>query len=221
MVQQSNTNGNRGRFSMGTGGSIALAGGGVVTPFSMAASTAAWQRKESQQAMKDSLNKAKALEKEKEAAQEKKAEEEVAAAAATNVANARGMADIDGMDLEEVFLDLDKALLANGGKEGEEDKTGEDNLLAGVVHVLDKTTPVKKRSRNTEEEQRKSHATGALKPPLLWQSSVVPHNYGYPRVIMESSARLDHEDEAAQFIGLVGMLLTNGRWLITSSLLTQ
>ncbi len=152
MVQQSNTNGNRGGFLMGTGGGNALAGGGVVTPFLMAASAAARQRKELQQAMKDSLNKAKAFEKEKETARKKKAQEEAAAAAATNAAKASGTADIDGMDLEEVSLDLDGALLANGGKEGEEDETGEDNLLAGVVRVLDKTTPVKKRSRNTEEE---------------------------------------------------------------------
>ncbi len=136
---------------MGTGGSIAPAGGGVVMPFSMAASAAARQRKESQQAMKDSLNKAKALEKEKEAAQKKKAEEEAAAAAATDAAKACGTVDINGMDLEEVSLDLDGALLANRGKEGEEDETGEDNLLVGVVCVLDETTPVKKRSRNMEE----------------------------------------------------------------------
>ncbi len=185
--------------------------GGVVTPFLMAASAAAWQRKELQQAMKDSLNKAKALEKEKEAARKKKAEEEAVAAAATDAAKASGAADIDGIDLKEVSLDLDGALLANGGKEGEEDGMGEDNRLAGVVHNLDKTTPVKKRSRNTEEEQRKSHAAGALKPLLLRQSSVISHNYGYSRVIMEGSAWLDQDDKAAQFIRLVGMLLTNGK----------
>jgi hypothetical protein len=162
MAQQSNTNGNRGGFLMGTGGSVALAGGGgVVLPFLMAESTASRQRKESQQAMKDSLNKAKALEKEKEAVRKKKAEEEVAAAAATNATKARGTADINGMDLEEVSLDLDRAMLANRGKEGEEDEMGKDNLLVGVVCVLDKTRPVKKRSRNMDEEQRKSHAAGA------------------------------------------------------------
>jgi hypothetical protein len=137
---------------------------GVVKPFLMAASAAARQRKELQQAMKDSLNKAKALEKEKEAVQKKKAEEEAAAAAATDAAKASGKRDIDGMDLKEVSLDLDGALLANGGKEGEEDGTEEDNLLVEVVCVLDKTLPVKKRSRNTEEEQHKSHVVVALMP---------------------------------------------------------
>jgi hypothetical protein len=102
--------------------------------------------------MKDSLNKAKALEKEKEAVRKKKAEEEAATAAATDAAKASGKADINGMDLEEVFLDLDRALLANGGKEGEDNGTGEDNSLAEVLRVLDETLPVKKRSRNTEEE---------------------------------------------------------------------
>ncbi len=95
---------------MGTGGSIEPAGEGVVKPISMAASVAARQRKESQQAMKDSLNKAKALEKEKEAARKKKAEEEVAAAAATVAAKVSGKVDINGMDLKEVSLDLDGAL---------------------------------------------------------------------------------------------------------------
>ncbi len=136
---------------MGTGGRVEPVGRGVVMPFLMVASAAAWQRKESQQAIKDSLNKAKALEKEKEAARKKKAEEEAAKAAATDAAKASGKADIDGMDLKEVSLDLDRALLANGGKEGEEDGMGEDNLLAEVVRVLDKTLPVTKSSRNTEE----------------------------------------------------------------------
>jgi hypothetical protein len=221
MAQQSNANGNRGRFSMGTGGSIEPAGGGVVMPFSMVANMAAQQRKELQQAMKDSLNKAKALEKEKEATRKKKAEEEAAAAAATDAAKASGKADIDGMDLKEVSLDLDGALLANGGKEGEEDGTGEDNPLADVVRVLDKTLPVKKRSWNMEEEQCKSHAVVALTPLLLWQSSFIPHNYGYSRVIMESLAWLDQDDKLVKFVGLIGMLLTMGRWLIASSLLTR
>ncbi len=66
-------------------------------------------------------------------ARKKKAEEEVAAAAATDAAKAIGKADIDGMDLKEVSLDSDGALLANGGKEGEEDGMGEDNLLVDVV----------------------------------------------------------------------------------------
>ncbi len=183
----------------------------MVAPFLMMASMAARQRKELQQAMKDFLNKAKALEKENEAVQKKKAEEEAAAAAATDAAKASGKADISSMDLEKVSLDLDGALLVNGGKEGEEDGSGEDNLLVDVVHVLDKTLPVKKRSRNTEEERRKSHAALASTPSLLWQSSFIPHNYDYSRVIMEGLAWLDQDDKVAQLIGLVEMLLTNGK----------
>jgi hypothetical protein len=158
---------------MGTGGSIEPAGGGVVMPFSMVASAAARQRKESQQAMKDSLNKAKALEKEKEAARKKKAEEEAAAAA--DAAKASGKADIDGMDLEEVSLDLNGALLVNGGKEGEEDGMGEDNSLVEVLGVLDKTLPVKKRSRNMAEERHKSHASPPQLPVLNHRRGTAMH----------------------------------------------
>ncbi len=70
---------------------------------------------------------------------------------------------------------------------------------------------MKKRSRNTEEEQHKSHAAVALTPLLLRQRSFNPHNHGYSRVIMEGSAWLDQDDKAVQFIGLVGTLLTNGK----------
>jgi hypothetical protein len=62
-----------------------------------------------------------------------------------------------------------------------------------------------------EEEQCKSHAVVALTPLLLWQSSFIPHNYGYSRVIMEGSVWLDQDDNAVQFIGLFKMLLMNGK----------
>jgi hypothetical protein len=42
-------------------------------------------------------------------------------------------------------------------------------LLAEVVRVLDETLPVNKRSRNTEEEQCKSHAAVNAIVPLAEQ----------------------------------------------------
>jgi hypothetical protein len=45
----------------------------------------------------------------------------------------------------------------------------------------------------------------------LCQSSFIPHNYHNPRVIVEGCARLSGEYKTAQFFGLVGTLLTNGK----------
>ncbi len=55
------------------------------------------------------------------------------------------------------------------------------------------------------------HVAVASTPLSLLQSSFILHNFSYLRVIMEGLARLDQDDKVAQFIGLVGTLLTNGR----------
>ena len=95
------------------------------------------------------------------------------------------------------------------GSDEDEDEETSDN----VARVLDMetTSPVRKRSRQVVS--KRTSTAVAAKPPALRQSSLIPHNYGYPRVIVEGSARLDGDDKVAQFIGMVGVLLTNGRMI--------
>ena len=50
-----------------------------------------------------------------------------------------------------------------------------------------------------------------MSPPALRQSRFAAHKHEHPRVIVEGSAKLDNKDKVAQFIGLVGMVLTNGK----------
>jgi hypothetical protein len=60
--------------------------------------------------------------------------------------------------------------------------------LGDVVRVLDKewALPLKKRSRKVKETSKQSNRVvpAALS---MWQSSFIPHNYMYPRVIVENS----------------------------------
>ncbi len=69
-----------------------------------------------------------------------------------------------------------------------------------VARVLDMetTSPVRKRSRQVV--LKRTSTVVAATPPVLRQSSFVPHNYGYPGVIVEGSVRLDGDDKVAQFI---------------------
>ncbi len=64
--------------------------------------------------------------------------------------------------------------------------------------------PVRKRSRPVVS--RRTSTVVVATPPTLRQSSFIPHNYGYSRVILEGWARLDGDDKVVQFIGLVGVL---------------
>ncbi len=88
--------------------------------------------------------------------------------------------------------------------------------LEGLVRDLEKETEKanslqKKRSRNKEDTRTKSYAMATSHTATLRQGSFIPHNYRHPRAIVEGSARLSGEDKVAQFIGLVGTLLTNGK----------
>ncbi len=97
--------------------------------------------------------------------------------------------------------------------ETESDEEEEDETLDNVARVLtmEHDSPVRRRSRPVAS--RRTSTVVAATPPTLRQSSFIPHNYGYLRVIVEGSARLDDDDKVAQFIGLVGVLLTNGRMI--------
>ena len=165
-------------------------GGTGQNPFSMAAAGAARRRREMQQALKSSLEMTKATEAAKERERRQKEEE-------AKEASAR----------EEI--DKEVAALMEIGSDEEEDEESSDN----VARVLDMETesPVRKRSRPVVS--RRTSTVVAATPPVLRQSSFIPHNYGYPRVIVEGSARLDGDDKVAQFIGMVGTLLTNGRMI--------
>ena len=99
----------------------------------------------------------------------------------------------------------------------ESDDDEECTSLEGLVRHLEKETdtsiasPQKKRSRNKEVISKESYAKAVSHMVTLHQSSFIPHNYHNPRVIVEGSARLSDEDKTAQFLGLVGTLLTNGK----------
>jgi hypothetical protein len=103
-------------------------------------------------------------------------EEEAAAAAEARAARAEIATDVNAL------MDL--------GIDDETEKVDAASL-GDVVWVLDKdgASPLKKRSRKVEEMSKQSNAVvpAALS---LWQSSFVPHNYMYPRVIVEGSAWL-------------------------------
>ena len=85
--------------------------------------------------------------------------------------------------------------------------------LETVGRVLDKEaepSPIRKRSRGVDVT-RKEPVEGVVSPPALRQSRFAAHKHEHPRVIVEGSAKLDNEDKVAQFIGLVGTVLTNGK----------
>jgi hypothetical protein len=199
MTNSTKPTGGQGSFEVGSGQSgLTKAGGDLVTPFSKAAtSAAARRRREAQQAMKATLQVAWAVETEREEAWKKKMEEEAAAAAEARVARAEIAMDVNAL------MDL-----------GIDDETEEADAasLGDVVWVLDKEVALllKKRIRKVEEMSKLSNAVVPAASSLR-QSSFIPHNYMYPRVIVERSARLESKDKVAQFIGLIGTLLTNGK----------
>jgi hypothetical protein len=170
-------------------------------------SAVARQRREAQQPMKASLQVAQAVEMEREEARKKKMEEEAAAAVEARAARAEIAKDVNAL------MDLGS----------DEEKEEEDAASLGeVVWVLDKDGALllKKRSRKVEETSKQSNAMipAALS---LQQSSFIPHNYMYPRVIVEGSTRLESKDKVAQFIGLIGTLLTNGKMVDKHFVLNQ
>jgi hypothetical protein len=165
-------------------------------PFLKAATSAAarWRR-EAQQVIKATLQVAQAVEMDREEAQKKRIEEEAAAATEARAAKAEIAMDVNAlMDLgiDDEMEEVDAASLGD------------------VVWVLDKdgALPLKKRSRKVEATSKHSNAVVPAASSLR-QSSFIPHNYMYPRVIVEGSARLESKDKVVQFIGLIGMFLTN------------
>ncbi len=174
-----------GSFEEGTGG-----GARASNPFTKAASVgAARRRREMQQAMKETVESTKATEAAKEQARKKKQEEEKEAAA---------RAEIE----KEVTKLIDSS------------DESEDGELREVARDLNKeigSPPLKKRSREVSAKRKTTPAVVSAPPTVLRQSSFIPHNYGFARVIVEGSARLESDDKVAQFIGLVGVLLTNGK----------
>ncbi len=120
-------------------------GGALVTPFLKVATSAAecWRR-EVQQAMKASLQVARAVETEREEAQKKKIEEEAAAVAKARAARAEIAKDVN------TLMDL-----------GSDEEKEQENVasLGEVVWVLDKDRALllKKRSRKVEETSKQSN----------------------------------------------------------------
>jgi hypothetical protein len=167
-------------------------------------STAAQIRKENQLALRTANKEAKAKAAKLAEERKKRLEEEEAAAQAAEAEKAAEAAQ--RLEAEKELLDL-----------MESDDDEESASLEGLVRVLEKetdtstTSPPKKRSRNKEAPSKKSYATAASYTATLRQSSFIPHNYRHPRVIVEGSARLSSEDKTAQFLSLVGTLLTNGK----------
>ena len=128
-------------------------------PFSKAAASgaAARRRREMQQAMKDTLEIAKANEAAKE--QAKKKEEEKARQAAARAELTKKPTALEQMELD-----------------SSDESNGED--LEAIVRVLDKeaeSSPLRKWSRG-----RKTQAVVTATPPALRQSSFVPHQYTFP-----------------------------------------
>jgi monoamine oxidase len=181
------------------GGETADRGGNTVTPFTKAAESAVARRRREQQALKDTVNAAAARRKELERARQKKLEEEAAAMKAADIAQE------DRTQTVEDSMDLDK------------DAEDEDSDLENIVRDLDKevekeiSSPLEKRSRNKEDSRNKAPSQVVTNTATSGQSSFIPHNYSNPRVIVEGSARLTSDDKVAQFIGLVGTLLANGK----------
>ncbi len=199
MTNSTKPTGGQGSFKVGSRQSgLTAAGGTLVTPFLKAATSAAarWRR-EVQQAIKATLQAARAVKTEREEAWKKRMEEEAAAAAEARAARAEIATDIDAL----MGLGID-----------DETKKADSASLGDVVQVLDKDGALllKKRSRKVEETSKQSNAVVPAASSLQ-QSSFIPHNYMYPRVIVEGSARLESKDKVVQFIGLIRMLLTNGK----------
>ncbi len=169
-------------------------GGQLVTP--PVRSTAAQKCRENQLALEVANKIAKANKARLEEERKKKLEEEKEAAKA---AEAEKIAEVAKQaESGKELLDL---------MEMEDDKSAS---LEGLVRDLERetekatTSPQKKRSRNKEDTRTKTYATAASHMATLHQRST-------PRVIVKGSAKLSGDDKAAQFIGLVGTLLMNGK----------
>ncbi len=217
-----NTNGNHdpqgGNFSVGTGGNKDKEGvTTVVTPFTKRVkSEAAKKRREAQAALKESLKATK--EKERAVAEAKRKDQEAkdkaAAEAAKKAAEAKAAKEAKEKD-DENIMDLDNVEvdLSLDMDEDEDDDTG----LDGVVHQLNTNSPAKKRGRVVKDSggKTKTYAQATLTTGggALRMSSFISHTYTHPRAIIEGTAHLSNEDKAAQFIGLLGVFLTNAKML--------
>ena len=101
-------------------------------------------------------------------------------------------------------MDVDRDELSEDDKE-----EGAD--LEHIVRQLDKSSPVKKRgqtSKDKEATNRSYSQVAAMGMGSLRMSGFIPHKFSNPRVIIEGSVRLTNEDKVAQFIGFIGVLLT-------------
>ena len=75
----------------------------------------------------------------------------------------------------------------------------------------EKPTATKKRQSAEITPTCKTYATTTKGP--LRSSLVVSHTHLHPMVIVEASVRISEENKAAQFLGQIGTILTNGKIL--------
>jgi hypothetical protein len=142
--------------------------------------------------MKDMVEMTKANEVAKEQARKKEEEEAKEAAAREEL-----LKRIE----EQEMMEIDNS---------EESDEGDLESVVRVLNKDDGSLPLRKRSRGVEVA-RKEPAVGLASPTALRQSRFVAHTHDYSRVIVEGSAKLENDDKVAQFIGLVGVVLTNGK----------
>ena len=190
-------------FNAGMRGSQRKAGGQLITP---AGKTASQIRRENQLAVRAANKEAQAKAARLEEERKKMIEEEKEAAKAAEAQKAREAAQQSASRKE--TLDLMDMV-----DDDDDEPSDLESLVRDIEKEADKATgsPQKKRSRQKENTSKKSYATAASHTASLRQSSFIPHAYQNPRVIVEGSARLSGEDKVAQFLGLVGTLLTNGK----------